>query len=182
MSGNDGLKTALDEAIAQVGVMRPRQASGEPQPDLLADLQQDFARNVGLEVIEGEGGASGARGAGRPKGSRSKTTLEWQAFIRANYGDPMVALAQIAFGKTEDLAKKHGVKVEEMSARQLRAAEALLPYFHQKMPQAIEVDKGVTILNLMVGAAVAVAQQPAQDGIYEVIENQGDSDAEDGKV
>lgn len=182
MSGNDGLKSALDEAIAQVGVMRPKEPSGEPQPDLLADLQGEFARNVGLEVIEGEGGDTGRRGPGRPKGARSKTTQEWQAFIRANYGDPMIGLAKLAFGDVGKLAKAFRVSVGEMQKRQQSALDALLPYFHQRMPQAIEIDRGVTILNLMVGLAQAATEKPVAGTVLEILENQGDSDDAGNKV
>lgn len=178
MAGGDGLKSALDLAIGQGQAGAPPGAAAAEQLPLLSDPKVEFARNVDLQVVEGEG----PRGPGRPKGSRNKRTEEWIEFILANYGSPLVHLAKTMVADPADLAKAMGVKRAEATMRQQAAAIALLPYIHQKLPQSIELDKGVTVLNLTVVRPNETVQGVLDGSIIEVVENQQDSDEGSGDV
>lgn len=94
--------------------------------------------------------AAARRGRGRPKGARNRRTAEMLEFLeRLGYEPPMLKLARIAAADTRTMATALGCRRIEAFDRQQRALEALLPYWHQKLPQAHEVDaRGVTALFL----------------------------------
>ena len=99
--------------------------------------------------------AEARRGRGRPKGARNRRTAEMLEFLeRLGYEPPMLKLARIAAADTRTMATALGCRKLEAFDRQQRALEALLPYWHQKLPQALEVDsRGVTALFLGVPPA-----------------------------
>jgi hypothetical protein len=96
--------------------------------------------------------APGARGPGRPPGARNKRTAEWVEFILSRYRSPLLALAEIYSRPVDVLTQELGCTRLEAFQEQRRAAEALLPYLHQKQPLAVQVDsRGVVQLVLVDG-------------------------------
>lgn len=89
------------------------------------------------------------RRVGRPPGSPNRTTLQLQRLLLARgYRDPAEFLAAIVTGDPRQLVADMADKaislvtfpeVLEVMKLQRQAAEALMPYFHQKMPTAVEV-------------------------------------------
>jgi hypothetical protein len=139
-----GAKAAI-EALGGVGAPRAAQAAqGELLP---AALPLDGLSNA-------EQNSSADRGAGRPKGARNRRTQEFIDDMLAITGkSPGEVLARRMVEDPIVLAKRLNIAVEEADKRIHQAAEALLPYFHQKLPQAIELDRGVVDLIINVGSA-----------------------------
>lgn len=172
MAGKEGLKSALET----VGV---GDAPGAASAEQLALLPAEPARNDTAEVLPGAGDPGARRGPGRPAGARNKRTEDWVNFIVDAYGSPLVHLAQTMVADTKKLAKELHIKQVEAFDRQQAAAIALLPYVHQKLPQAIELDKGVTILQINVAEASAPQVAKLINGVgVEIVEDQSFSDAE----
>jgi hypothetical protein len=118
--------------------------------------------------------ASRAGRAGRPKGARNLSTIEWRKFILGRYRSPAVFLTEMYSRTPAQLTAelglffkfhegklvtaplidaesrlKQGEEGHELrrpvlatgdaAAMQQAAAIALLPYVHQKLPQAVEI-------------------------------------------
>lgn len=81
-----GLKAALSECV-DTSTPVPGSAAAV-QPLLPLPLRQ-----VAADEPDAEPGAA-ARGAGRPKGSKNKSTQEWREYLLARYASPLVALAE----------------------------------------------------------------------------------------
>jgi hypothetical protein len=146
------------------GKSRVRSATDPQQADLLANEGRAVAHTP-ADAGEGDGAAwlddelqlfAGhrdappvKRGPGRPPGSPNRTTLQLQGWLRARgYRDPAEKLAAIITMDVRELAgalRSDGDarsvtfdQAHEVAKLQIRAAEALMPYFHQKMPVAVE--------------------------------------------
>lgn len=78
------------------------------------------------------------RGAGRPKGSRNRSTEAWRSFFLRQNKSPLLFLGGIYSVPTSKLASDIGVKMEDALKYQIAAAQAVLPYVHQKQPIAVE--------------------------------------------
>ena len=141
--GKEGLKTAVElvrETWPGVAEREAAQLSLLPTPAAVALAATDDA-------------TARRSGPGRPPGSRNKRTEEWVEFIRANYRDPALFLAETYARPVEVLAAQLGCEKLEAFNIQRQAAEALLPYLHQKLPQAISIDaKSHATLVLDLGA------------------------------
>lgn len=144
-----GKSSAVADVAAQAGPDQGRSVAHTPaaadagaQADLLGFEQE-------LSLFERDTIAPPKRGPGRPVGSVNRTTLQLQRLLMARgYRDPAERLAAIQSMDPRELAAAlagHGdVKLVtfeqaiEAAKVQNRAAEALMPYFHQKMPIAIQ--------------------------------------------
>lgn len=78
------------------------------------------------------------RGAGRPKGSRNRSTEAWRSFFLRQNKSPLMFLGGIYSVPTSKLASDIGVEMEDALKYQIAAAQAVLPYVHQKQPIAVE--------------------------------------------
>jgi hypothetical protein len=78
------------------------------------------------------------RGPGRPSGSLNRTTLQMQRLLLARgYRDPAEFLAALVTMDTKALAAAIGGEdVERVLDVQRKAAADLMPYFHQRQPNA----------------------------------------------
>ncbi len=118
----------------------PARNSGADEADLFS---------AELEPFEAGAIRPPKRGVGRPPGSPNRTTLQLQKLLLARgYRDPAEFLAAIVTGDPRQLAADLGGKplkevsfaeAIEVAKLQRQAAEGLMPYFHQKMPTAVEV-------------------------------------------
>ena len=128
------------------GVAHRGARSGEGEAELRAELDQLDGE---LSLFEGSAVRPVRRGPGRPPGSPNRSTLQLKRLLLARgYRDPAEALAAIVTMGTRDLAgelrpdkRADGVtfdQAHEVLKLQVRAAEALMPFFHQKMPIAVE--------------------------------------------
>ena len=88
------------------------------------------------------------RGPGRPPGALNKKTSDWARFILERYRSPLVFLAEVYSRRVQDLAAEIGAKPAEALEIQRRAAEALAPYLHGKMPVQVEVKGNLPLLVL----------------------------------
>jgi hypothetical protein len=170
-------------------------ASGEGE-------QADLLREVGAfsdELALFEGGAirPPKRGPGRPPGSPSRSTLRLKQLMQAKgYRDPLEFLASLWTMDTRQLATELRPDAGEVKARgldgkvtlatfdqaheaaklQVRAAEAALPYWHQKTPVAVhhsgDSQRPVIIIHDMTGAAAKAAQDSGAMSVHDVVEYQ----------
>ncbi len=88
------------------------------------------------------------RGPGRPAGSPNRSTSKVREYLMARgYRDPMEMQAAIVAADPRELAKAlcgPGEEVTfgmalEVAKLQQKAADALMPYWHQAQPKAVEV-------------------------------------------
>lgn len=113
----------------------------------------DQARRDGLAMVSGQlpllpseavknlDAAIGSKGPGRPKGSRNRRTMmNLQLMEASGYRNPMVFLAEIRSRPSELLAKELGCTRTRAAELQIQAAIAELPYWNQKLPQAVDLD------------------------------------------
>jgi hypothetical protein len=95
-----------------------------------------------LELLEAPGLAR--RGPGRPPGTLNRRTEQWVKLILARYASPLVALAETYHRPVQELARELGCTKLEAFQEQQKAAIALAPYLHQKLPLALHIEgKGV---------------------------------------
>lgn len=80
------------------------------------------------------------RRRGRPKGAQNKSTKEWvEYFLSQVKESPLLFLGKLYAMPTELLARKIISKREDALKMQIAAANAVLPYVHQKQPVALEI-------------------------------------------
>lgn len=100
----DGEKTGIKAALAET--FRPTDpVPGDVQAEQLALLPLSKvaqADDAGADL------ASPARGPGRPKGSKNKSTEAWREYLASRYSAPLVALAETYSRRTFDLAVEMG--------------------------------------------------------------------------
>lgn len=184
MAAKEGLASALGTARQVMpGDQAPIAAPAE-QLALLPVSDGQGGAEQSVEVIKGAGDPGAPRGPGRPAGAKNRRTEEWIDFYFASgLPDPMLFLGRMLATPLDQLAKDLGVGKKVAGERQLTAAKELLPYIHQKLPQAIELDKGVTILQISVAAtAVPTMQRLVDAAVVEVEENQQLRQGESGEV
>ena len=151
----DGLTTAVSILLARSlegrQVRQAEQLALIPTPALAEEIAAERAEEK--------------RGPGRPKGSLNRSTNEWIDFLAARYRSPLQFLAESYNRPTEQLAEELQCKAKDAYALQMKAAEALAPYWHQKQPQAIQLDENSGMVALVIGRAPAAAPgQPQVSG------------------
>lgn len=146
-----GKSSAVADVAAQAGPDQGRSVSHTlaPADGAQADL---LGFDQELALFEDQAIAPPARrGPGRPVGSVNRTTLQLQKLLMARGArDPAEFLASIVSMDVHALAKvladftKLGdvtvlaTSVGDALKLQITAAKELMPYFHQKMPIAVE--------------------------------------------
>ena len=119
-----------------------------------------------------------------------RTTLQLSRFLRARgYRDPAEFLASIVSADTRELAQALGEEgLGGVVELQIKAAKELMPYFHQKMPLAVE-HKGTAARPLFVindgegiGAMIAGAmdRMSAFDVQFQEVSEGDDASSHDG--
>jgi len=141
------VKAAID-AVGGVGAPRVDQAEQIP---LLPEVQP-------VLPLGGSGNAeqvvAAERGAGRPQGAKNRRTQEWiDQMLAIHKVSPGEFLMRVMLKDLQELRTELKCDLLEAFDRKLDAATALLPYFHQKLPQAIELDRGIMDLIINVGSA-----------------------------
>lgn len=145
-------------------------------------------RGEQLGLLPSEGGeakggeVAAASGPGRRPGSKNRRTAEWAAYIDQRYGSPLEALARVMAAGPEALRVQLGCERVEAFDRWVRVTEAVMPYLHQKLPTAVDV-QGSAMVPIVVGlsaegAARIGASAADLGGVLEVVVDQGVS--EDG--
>ena len=143
---------------------------------------------------------SGPKG-GRPKGARNKSTQAWVRYLGSRYQSPLVGLAEMWSRSPRQLAEDlelykwhEGKPVVDAGGRQvldtgaaaamqLQARIAALPYWHQRLPLAVEVKSeqlGVMLIGSLdvPGQAATTANDDVPTLLIEPEENQQVSDAD----
>lgn len=166
-----GIKTALKSSE----VRRQAEASAKKSDDLFASSlvdqpslfapadnsckgnERDFAAVPSIEETQGSGVIE--RKAGRPKGAKNKSTKEWvDYFLSTVKESPLIFLGRLYAQETKALARKIQCKREDALKLQISAANAVLPYVHQKQPIAIETG-GDELPTIQIFASPTVYQQ-----------------------
>lgn len=130
-------------------------AAGRGQMSLLpmiADEADPAAE--GLQLLDQpEDDTPGQRGPGRPKGARNKRTQHTLEYLQSlGYDDPLRGLAEVFTRSPVLLAAELGCTVLEAFDRQQEARKIALPFWHQKLPQAIVIDPTAAMTMVMIGA------------------------------
>jgi hypothetical protein len=87
------------------------------------------------------------RNAGRPRGSRNRRAREVAEDLIARFGSPLEGATRIAAtdvlapGKLTELAATLGCSRFEAAEWWRRVLDTVLPYLHQRQPQAVEVEE-----------------------------------------
>ena len=146
-----GKSSAVADVAAQAGPDQGRSVAHTPaaadagaQADLLGFEQE-------LSLFEGDTIRPPKRGPGRPPNTPNRSTLQLQRLLLAKgYRDPAEFLAAIMSMDVRELARElsEPMKVGDITVLatslgdalelQVKAAKELMPYFHQKMPIAIQ--------------------------------------------
>ncbi len=103
------------------------------------------------------------RGGGRPAGAKNRSTEAWRAYFLASHRDPLLAAADIYSMPVEELAMRLRCDPLDAMKLQLRAAEVVAPYVHQKLPLAIKAEGNLPTLHLHM-PYVPAAAGPVADG------------------
>jgi hypothetical protein len=168
MADRPGIKTELRERAVHLNSGPAGHDAAAPPVQLRLDGGEDVPPAV--PALTGEGGRKG----GRPPGSKNLRAGKLAAFILETEGDPLVDLTRFARRDVGDLvrelqavSKATGIKVLgknqsllDIVKEQRAAAEAVLPYLHQRMPLLVEMDKTsrpVLIVGTPTADQVAVA-------------------------
>lgn len=123
------------------------------QPSLLPDIssgKETGRGNVSALGLTGSGELD-KKAPGRPKGARNRSTEEWRRYFLSKHKSPLMVLGELYNKPLEEL--KDELKCERLEAfkLQLSAAQAVLPYVHQKQPLAIEDKSGnIPVININV--------------------------------
>jgi hypothetical protein len=94
---------------------------------------------------------------GRPVGAQNRATREWVRHLLARHGSPLERLLEIAGQAPEALAAQLGCTRLEAFDRQLTALREAVPFLHQKLPQAIQVE-GAPLMAVQIAVSDRVAQ------------------------
>jgi hypothetical protein len=159
-----GLKTALEGVVGVcVDGAPPSDGGSAGQASLFGD--DDGLVGVSPLASRGESGPKG----GRPKGAKNRSTEQWRAFFLSQHRSPLLVLAEAYSMRVGDLASRLGCDLLDAFKLQQAAAAAVLPYVHQRQPQAVEIstpERGVLIIG-----STAVAQVATGLGLELPLEN-----------
>lgn len=141
--------------------------------------------NRGNSLSSGQGGAglpcSSVKKAGRPKGARNRSTEDWRKFFFAKVKkSPLIMLGELYCKDTAELAREMSCDRIDALKTQVAAANAVLPYVHQKQPIAIE-DHSQNLPAIYINVSQADAKllnAQAQSATQKMISASAISDAE----
>lgn len=102
---------------------------------------------------------------GRTPGAKNRRTLAMIDVLQTRYSSPLEVLAQIATARVDELAAKLGcTKTAALQEKRL-AAVAMLPFWHQKQPLAIDVTKRSVVYLKIEPLDAAQSDAAEHDGI-----------------
>jgi hypothetical protein len=131
-AGKSSAVAAVASELGSSGGHTPEAQKNGEQGDLLRAFEEE------VEGFEDQAIAPPKRRAGRPEGSPNRSTLQLQKFLmQRGYRDPAEFLASVYSMDVKDLARRLGCKAIEALEVQRKAAAECMPYFHQRMPQAV---------------------------------------------
>lgn len=105
------------------------------------------------------------RQGGRPAGASPKATREWVRYLLASYGSPLEELLRIAAMDLDELRRTIGADTRlEAFDRRMQALKEALPYLHQKLPQAIQIE-GAPMMAVQIAVSPALAERLAQQPV-----------------
>ena len=82
------------------------------------------------------------RGRGRPPGARNRRTAEMLEYLETlGFEPPLLALAKRVAVDTKALARALRCSIKDAYDSQNQALVALLPYWHQRLPMAVDVEE-----------------------------------------
>lgn len=154
MIKDNGIKSALksSEVVRQAADFSEKKSAAAEADDLFNGLCED--KNIqASNIVPAESGQSGKqealfndtsvlgqdnRGPGRPKGAKNKSTREWVEYFLNQCSSPLIFLGKLMTEDTASLARRMCADRIDALKVQVGAANALLPYIHQKQPLAIE--------------------------------------------
>jgi len=137
-----GIKTALKSSEVQRQTEDFSKKSSDFQSsDLFDDPTSSDNSSKGLAFSDETSGLGlQQRGVGRPKGAKNKSTKEWVEYFMATVKEsPLIFLGKLMTEPTDRLARRMCADRIDALKVQVGAANALLPYVHQKQPVAVEV-------------------------------------------
>lgn len=153
-----GIKTAVDD-IHDRNMLPPDCDNAEQAPLFPVAMMDDD---------DGAAAVPAKKGAGRPAGSKNRSTEEWRNYLFARYRSPLIGLAEIANSSVLELARTLRFETDTRKAKpeellelakvQIACRDKLAPYMHSKMPMAIEAGEH-GLINLTIGAMGSVASQ-----------------------
>lgn len=114
-------------------------------------------------------------GPGRPPGAGNRATREWVRHLIDKHGSPLERLLEIAATDLEELQRSLSCTKVEAFDRRLTALKEALPYLHQKLPQAIQVE-GAPLMAVQIAVSGAIAAR-----IGAASENQGNQQLVEGQ-
>jgi hypothetical protein len=194
MMARDGLIVAAER-------LEPGEAPGGADAAAQLDLiEPDVALPLApVAPVAAPKGTSGPKG-GRPAGSLNKSTSNWLRYLNTRYRSPLVGLCEIYSRNVSELARDlelfqrdsagrvvtgedgqpllaPGAKLEAFKA-QVAAMVAALPYFHSKMPIALQVEsKSAGIVVFQTDAQLlSMAAEGGESFGLNIIEHQALSD------
>lgn len=153
-----GLKQVVDEAREQrVADWKTGENRGDQLPLLPAIRDEVEIVDIGDQDLPHSGGA-GKKGPGRPQGSKNRRTVEFIEYLKKlGYSDPLRGLAEVWSRPIEVLAAELGCSKLEAFDRQVDAMKAAMPFWHQKMPQAVVIDETASMTLITVDSTEMLA-------------------------
>lgn len=139
----EALKSSEVRTQTEVLAEKSEDFSLHDQPSLFApaDNSSKEIAEVGSTApfFEEAAGLGLEKKAGRPKGAKNKSTKEWvEYFMNTVKESPLIMLGRLYCKDTKMLAREMCCNRIEALKIQVAAANAVLPYVHQKQPIAIE--------------------------------------------
>lgn len=95
-------------------------------------------------------------GPGRPPGAGNRATREWVRHLIEKHGSPLERLLEIAAMDPETLREQLRCDRLEVFDRQMTALKEALPYLHQRLPQAIQIE-GAPLMAVQIAVSGAIA-------------------------
>ena len=172
LSGLDGTKTGLHTVLSEnhdPNARVPGADVSEQVPLFPVPMMDDDADDAKQD--------GGKRGAGRPAGSKNRSTEEWRNYLFARYRSPLIGMAEIANRDVLELARELRFETDTRKAKpeellellkvQLACRDKLAPYLHSKMPMAIEAGEH-GLINLTIGGAIVGPSNAKSDSAFDV--------------
>jgi hypothetical protein len=159
-------KAATEAAMAGLAQAIAPEAEPEQQSLLLADPDEEMTLFGGPVKHVASILGDHRRARGRPKGSQNRASKDLAEYLlRMGFSDPALNLAKLANADPVQLAKELSVEERDKDGiiwrvgcdpakamdMIVKANAELLPYFHAKRPQQVEVPDGQQLGVMIIG-------------------------------